>query len=556
MRTMIRFQSHYRLWMFTDVYTIRSFSNADIMFFTTHALLISVIFLCGLEEAALSPRGRCAGSHCYALFLNAVDFSGANKSCEDSGGQLFEFSLEKAEKTLASVLRGIGGSFWLSSTNRTGHQLCSSISVTTGGHLTLLSTLCPDKLDGFLCQYTLEEPCSSLHAGGGAHVRYVTHEGFEVNDSETFPRGTIAVAEKLGGEYLDSKHVCFFGSWLKAPWRCEVLKGGCEHSCNITKDTCMCPARQTLHPNNITCTKDPCAECTQECQKEGDSYVCKCTTGYRLAQDRKSCVDVDECKEKDPCTGEGEKCVNTQGSFECMCMDDFIEEDGVCVNVSICESCEHLDCEKSGGVYKCKCRKGFRVSSKDPTKCEQHCAERDCPARCDPNPEVKKEDMQDCFCPDGYIRDTRDNETICTDIDECEHDQCDHKCENLFGGFKCLCDEGYKLHNEYTCLPTEIEGEDGGSGSSPPYPTPASAHPAIVPSYIKAGSVMGITMFMVLCAGLLYFLTRNMAKRCGKFELSSLKGPDIDIFYLQQVSTDTYKRLSFDKQFKNDSQKV
>lgn len=513
---------------------------------TRRALIISVVFL--LEETVLSQRGHCAGDQCYALFLDTEDFTGAKTSCEVAFGQLFEFRLEQAEEPLASVLRGISGSFWLSSTNSANPGLCSSVSVTMGGNLTLLWTLCSDKLDGFLCQYTFENPCSTLHADKGAQVRYVTYAGFEPDDSETFPPGTIAVVKKLGGEYPDAKHVCFSGSWRPAPWRCEVMGGGCEHSCNYTTNTCICPINQTLHPNNFTCTKDLCADCEQKCQKEGDSYVCKCTTGYRLAPDRKSCVDVDECKEENPCTGEGQKCVNTQGGIKCVCIDGFIEEDGVCVNVSICEQCEHMLCKKSNGVYGCSCRKGFRVSAKDPTMCEQHCTVRDCLANCIQDPHVEK-DMQQCFCPEGYIRDTRDGETFCTDIDECEFmAKCDHKCENLYGGYKCVCDEGYKLHSDYLCLPNEMDEEDNGSGSSPSYPTPANVHPVTVPSYIKAGSVMGITVFMLLCAGLLYFLVRNLAKRCGKFELSSLKGSDIDIFYLQQVTTDTYKRLSFDKQ--------
>ncbi|XP_026197335.1 thrombomodulin-like [Anabas testudineus] len=517
------------------------------------ALLISVLFL--LEETVFSQSDPCAGDLCYEVFLKAADFSGAKKDCEESGGQLFHHNLEQAEKTLACVPRGIGGRFWLSGTNRTDPQLCSFVTVTMGGNPTLSWTPCPAKLDGFLCQYTLENHCSSLHVHGGAKVRYVTHPGCEASGSNRFPLGTIAVAETPGGKYLDSKHVCIDGSWMQAPWNCEVMKGGCEHGCNDITKTCFCPAKQILHPNNITCSKDACADCAQGCHQQGDSHECVCTAGYRQAKDRKSCVDVDECKETNPCTGEGEECVNTQGSFMCQCKREFIEEDGVCVNISICDMCEHMLCEKSNGVYGCKCRKGFRVSPHDPTMCEQHCAERDCPARCILNSDVKKEDMQQCFCPEGYIRDTRDGETICTDIDECEFMAiCNHKCENVFGSFKCLCDEGYTLRNGYQCVPTEMNEEDDGSGSSPSLPTPGNTHQATVPSYIKAGSVLGITMFMLLCTGLLCFLVRNIAKRCGKFELSSLKGPDIDIYYLQQVTTDTYKRLSFDKQSKTDSQ--
>lgn len=515
-----------------------------------------------MEEATLAQRARCAGNQCFALFQDPNDFFSAKSSCKGSEGQLFVLSLDQADERLNNVTGSLSGRYWLSGGAGTtaeagpGQQRCSYVSVTTGGGRSLSWTLCSDRLDGYLCEYAFETPCGRLQPSGGAHVKYVTHMGFEVSDSETFPPGTVAVAEKAGGKYPDSKHVCFEFNWLPAPWRCEVLNGGCEQSCNEATHTCVCPARETLHPNNFTCTKKPCADCAHECQRDGDSYVCRCPEGYRHAQDRGSCVDVDECKEKDPCAGVGEECVNTQGGFQCRCRDDFEEEDGACVDVAICDKCEHMRCEKFSGVYRCVCRAGFRVSPGDPTKCEQACAERECPAKCIADPDTK-EDMEQCFCPEGYIHDIRDDALICTDIDECDLEkQCDHKCENFFGGFRCLCDEGYELEDDYTCLPTEEERDVEGSGLSSTYRTPVGAQPAAVPSYVKTGSVLGIAVFVLLCAGLLWFLVRNMTKRCGKFDLYSLKGPDIDIFYLQQVTTDTYKRLSFDKQVKNESQRV
>ncbi|XP_026174550.1 thrombomodulin-like [Mastacembelus armatus] len=520
------------------------------MITATRALLICALFLCELEDTVLCQRGNCAGNQCFALFQKHTDFEDAQKSCKDSEGQLLVFGSSEADKMLTLLLSGVSGTFWLGSKTRTGEVAghlpnCPSISV-TGSSVTQLSKRCRDKLDGFLCQYTFAEPCSRFQAGGDAQVTFISHLGFEVKDVEEFPPGTVAVVQKVGGEYPDSKHVCVERKWMRAPWKCEVMRGGCEHTCSSATDTCLCPAKQTLHPNNITCTKEPCADCEHECQLEGDSYVCKCIRGYRQTGDRKSCVDINECEEQAPCTGEGEECVNTQGGFKCTCKDGFEEEDEKCVDIRICKHCEHMKCEKSGGVYKCACWNGFRVSSQDPTKCELYCTERDCLANCIRNPE--SDDRYQCYCPKGYVEDVRNNTTFCTDINECEIEkQCDHTCENLFGGYRCLCDEGFTLQKGYMCVPDEEVGEE--SGSSPPYPTQAPVYPAAMPPYIKTGSVLGITVFMMLCAALLYFLVRHISRRCGKFELPSLKHPDIDIFYLQQVTTDTYKRLSFDRQF-------
>nr|XP_046228940.1 thrombomodulin-like [Scatophagus argus] len=530
---------------------------------TTNALIVCVIFLCGLEEAVVSQHGRCTGNQCFALFQEPENFLGAQKRCKGLDGKLLTFNSPDTRTIMTILPIGLSGSYWLelSSTDRpreeaaAGLQNCSSISVSIERNFTVTWKPCRENLDGFLCNYTFTEPCGVLKAGGGAQVKYTVPMGFEANDTEAFPPGTIAVAQRTGVKYPDSKHLCFSKGWIRAPWNCEVLQGGCEYSCN---STCHCPARQTLHPNNITCSKDPCAECAQECQREGDIYVCKCNRGYRLAQDGRSCVDVNECEEDNPCTGEGEECKNTQGDFECGCEDGFEAEDGVCVNIAICESCEHMLCDKFNGVYKCMCREGFKVSDKDPTKCELDCRERDCKAICIPNRDNDKKDMDQCYCPEGYIIDMTNSTAICIDINECELEkQCDHECENSFGGYRCLCNKGFKLHKGYKCVPTEEEEEEeeeDGSGSTPPYPTTVSTHPAAVPPYIKTGSVLGITMFTVLCVALLFFVVRNVAKRCRTFEFSSLKHQNIDIFYLQQVTTETYKRLSFDKPSKNDSQ--
>ncbi|XP_056284161.1 thrombomodulin-like [Pseudoliparis swirei] len=480
---------------------------------STPALLMCVAVLCGLEETVRSQRAHCAGNQCLAFFLEPETFPGAQKSCQDSGGQLYTLSWETVDEIVT-----VSGSYWVqlpSNDTAAEDQSCPSISLSTGGKVKLQRVPCGGTLKAFLCQYTFEEPCVGVLTGAGAQVTYTAPMDFRLDNSETFPPGTIAVTMKVGGIYLESKHVCVSRGWMPAPWSCEVLGGGCQHTCTAAANTCACPPGEVLHPNNISCTTGAC--------------------------------------EENRCTGEGEECENTREGFRCTCGDDFVEEDGACVNVTICQMCEHMLCEKFHGVYQCVCRKGFRVAAHDPTKCELICAEKDCPARCDWNNQAS------CFCPVGYIKDIREGGPFCTDIDECDMGQCHQKCENLFGGYRCSCDVGFKLRDGDMCIAEEEENEDdNGSGSSPPpppreHPTPASALPAAVPYYVKTGSVLGIGVFVMLCAVLLYFLVRNAAKRCGRFELTSIKHRDIDIFYLQQVTSETYKRLSLDKPFKRDS---
>uniref|UniRef100_A0A671XIK6 Thrombomodulin n=1 Tax=Sparus aurata TaxID=8175 RepID=A0A671XIK6_SPAAU len=326
-----------------------------------NALLVCGVLLCALEETVLSQYGRCVGNHCFALFQKLQDFPGARASCKSSGGQLFTYSQPDLEELLRALPRGLSGRFWLElrSAGRTTEeasarlQNCSSVSVTEGENTEVLSGLCSESLSGYLCQYSVVEPCGHFQAGGGA-------------------------------QYPDSKHLCFSGIWLPAPWVCEVMNGGCERNCTSTE-------RNTIH----TC---------------------------------------------------------------------------------------------------------------------RYCPERECPAICDRNTDNENADMQQCECPDGYILDMVNDTAVCSDIDECQHEQCDQKCENSFGGYRCLCNEGYELRKGYKCVLTDDSEDYDGSGQAV-NPTEPSTSPASVPYYIKAGSAMGIFMFGLLCGGMLILLVMNMFKR-------------------------------------------
>lgn len=44
-------------------------------------------------------------------------------------------------------------------------------------------------------------------------------------------------------------------------------------------------------------------------------------------------TDVDECSQSDPvCTEENQKCINTHGSYMCICSGGYEEKDGKCVH--------------------------------------------------------------------------------------------------------------------------------------------------------------------------------------------------------------------------------
>ncbi|XP_028295154.1 thrombomodulin-like [Gouania willdenowi] len=502
-------------------------------------LLLLLLFL-NLGAAGPAGTGLCAGLVCS--FRLSEDFNGARDTCRGLGGELFPLDPEGGtDLGLEPGLVG-GGRYWVSSSRDGPGGGSEGLCVSRGsvGGLSVTPEPRTHTLDGFVCRYRAEDVCGRLLVHGGSRVNYTSALGFQMLDEKMFPPGTTAVTRSPGSAEPDSKHLCF-STWVRAPWSCEVMDGGCEHGCTSTPPQCSCSPGHQLHPNGFSCSEAPCADCALHCAR-----------GYERAHDGRSCVDVDECDTGDACTAEGEECVNTEGGYKCTCADGFDEEDGACVNVSICNLCEHMECTRGdNGVYQCACRSGFRVSPSDPTKCDQHCTQRDCPSRCVPPTGPPHQ----CFCPHGYVTDTRVNVTICTDINECDMEQpCDHVCENLWGGFRCSCRAGFELRGDYRCVRVkEEEEEEEGSGSAL-LSTLSTPQAASLPPYIKTGSVLGVTVFLAVGAALLYLLWRHAHRRCGRFELSSFKHPDLDIYYLHQVTTDTYKRLSFDKQSRTDPQ--
>ncbi|XP_077600138.1 thrombomodulin-like [Stigmatopora nigra] len=489
-------------------------------------MITLLLLIYGLQETVVALRGYCTEIQCYSLFLEAKDFNGAQKRCRDVDGDLILFSDLEVQSHL---LTDLSGTFWSGNSGASAPN-CNSFSVWQGENVTTQTTPCGDELQGFLCQYKNEDPCRAIPGGARTPVTYTAPMGFEVDPAPGyFPRGTLAVAQMTDAPYPDAKYLCFAQDWLQAPWNCEVMNGGCEQSCNSTSGRCACPRGDHLHANLISCIVDSCGRCAHGCHPS--TFTCKCSTGYRLAPDGKNCVDVDECEGGDVCMEQGEECVNTLGHFKCTCKDGFALEEGKCVDVSICLECEHIKCIKSNGVYACACGEGFKVSPRDPTKCEMYCDQQDCLANCIPNPELEAKDMHQCFCPEGYVQDIRNKTAYCTDIDECALlMQCEHNCQNTFGGYMCSCNEGYELFDEYMCVHPDEDHR------SPMEPMVVAPRPVDVPCYVKVGSVLGIIVFLLLCFVLFYMLTRNLANRCDSFELVSLKGcsRDMEILYLHQ----------------------
>uniref|UniRef100_A0AAR2JUY7 Low-density lipoprotein receptor-related protein 4 n=1 Tax=Pygocentrus nattereri TaxID=42514 RepID=A0AAR2JUY7_PYGNA len=60
--------------------------------------------------------------------------------------------------------------------------------------------------------------------------------------------------------------------------------------------------------------------CSQKCLMSRGLVQCSCHTGYKLAEDGKTCHDVDECANEGYCS---QGCTNTEGGFQCWCVQGY-----------------------------------------------------------------------------------------------------------------------------------------------------------------------------------------------------------------------------------------
>ncbi|XP_064182725.1 low-density lipoprotein receptor-related protein 1B-like isoform X2 [Anguilla rostrata] len=123
-----------------------------------------------------------------------------------------------------------------------------------------------------------------------------------------------------------AESLCNGSFFMCANGRCIPLGSLCDK-----KDDCG--DRSDEHNCNVNeCLNRRVSGCTQECQDLPVGYKCKCWPGFQLKGDGKTCVDIDECSSSLPCS---QHCINTYGSFKCLCADGYEAPAG---NPNACKS--------------------------------------------------------------------------------------------------------------------------------------------------------------------------------------------------------------------------
>ena len=242
---------------------------------------------------------------------------------------------------------------------------------------------------------------------------------------------------------------------------------------NRTTNCGMCTAPETcgaVDPNQCDCPDDAavCAvigvecgmadvagQCNNKasvncggCQPNAmcSANTCVCEPGF-TPDGLGNCEDVDECGDGTDNCDVNAMCMNTPGSFECMCNPGYQGDGTTCSDIDECavdaNNCDlNATCMNTAGSFTCTCDAGYRGTG-----------------------------------------------LICDEIDECAEntDNCDANatCTNTPGSFECDCNPGY-VGNGQTCMASAlvvsvqtVKTSTGSSSASINLPTPINSDNAV-----------------------------------------------------------------------------
>uniref|UniRef100_A0A8C3JSM0 Fibrillin-2 n=1 Tax=Calidris pygmaea TaxID=425635 RepID=A0A8C3JSM0_9CHAR len=196
------------------------------------------------------------------------------------------------------------------------------------------------------------------------------------------------------------------------------------------------------------------------CVNTDGSFQCICNAGFELTTDGKNCVDHDECTTTNMCLNG--MCINEDGSFKCICKPGFVlaPNGRYCTDIDECQTsgiCMNGHCINTEGSFRCECPPGLAVGVDGRVCVDTHMRstcyggiKKGACVRPFPGAVTKSE----CCCanPDyGFGEPCHPcpakNSGKIFYINECalDPDICSNGiCENLRGSYRCNCNSGYE----------------------------------------------------------------------------------------------------------------
>ncbi|PWA16568.1 hypothetical protein CCH79_00004324 [Gambusia affinis] len=357
----------------------------------------------------------CTPQACFVLNMEPVDFHKAQNLCKDDGGYLMTLRDRKEEEDLR--FKWVSGDEDSQYSNWEQEPLvtctserCVQVVYTFSDQDQLKWTqgVCR-KEASYACKFYFQGMCPPLVLQGPGKIVYksIFLKQPLKTELKLLPYGTRAEVFCGGHETTSSQCINLDGAYAWSPpgpfckpetQNCQRNNGGCAQECRQDRGAVRCSCRDgwELEEDGFSCRMtDLCRPdtCEHSCVMDEAGVSCRCPSGFRLSENQRNCSDVDECLSQACDSG---SCVNTPGSYSCVCGDGFHLTDGECTRVKDCDGlvCEH-GCVNTGGSFSCFCQEGFRVSG------------------------------------DGLS---------CVDVDECAGDPCPRllTCINTVGSFSCL----------------------------------------------------------------------------------------------------------------------
>ncbi|KAL3836478.1 hypothetical protein ACJMK2_021910, partial [Sinanodonta woodiana] len=335
-----------------------------------------------------------------------------------------------------------------------------------------------------ICQVHLETKTATCGCNQGFRLGADNSTCIDVNEC-TDKNGTLNECSAKGncrntnGSYVCT---CDAGFFLENDGRtckeCDRFHYGIncysECNCGIGADTCNrvtgCICKTGWTGARCNMDQDECGSigvCNGThtyCLNTPGSFQCLCENGYSM-DNFGSCIDIDECANSST-TKCAQTCLNTEGSYLCKCQAGFLQNGAECEDIDECKGihdCSQI-CSNTLGNYRCSCEEGFRLNITDRRSCY--------PAKeCNPSLISVCQSMQalcafingseTCYCAKGY----QNISDRCFDINECSHSPspCSEHCSNTNGSYICSCAAGKDLGAD---LSTCTECKQGHFGNS------------------------------------------------------------------------------------------
>ena len=195
-------------------------------------------------------------------------------------------------------------------------------------------------------------------------------------------------------------------------WNCTSLPGGdvCQnldecvtnsHNCHahaMCQDTLgsfLCVCKANWFGDGLECTS--CVNNSESRVNSTTQGDCSCRSGFKQQalsttsnassfQYSFSCLEVDECVEGNGGCGFGMTCQNTEGSFRCSCMSNYVQvDDNITLGTFHCEDRNECDdpalnncdanarCNNTVGSFACQCNSGYYDVSSNVTGINSSC---------------------------------------------------------------------------------------------------------------------------------------------------------------------------------------